>query len=137
VAEVSAVWAFIKAHWQLIVLALVVGIGYGYIKHQQAGFADALSKANAANAVEVSQINAARAQEEQQHQKELQDLQTQLGNIQQQYAEAQQALQAKQATEEVQIVKQYGNDTSGLAQLVAQKFGFVVVTTPSAPGGAQ
>jgi TolA-binding protein len=129
----ATVWGFVKAHWQVIVLCLVVGVGYGWLKHQQAGFAATLSKLNASHQTEVDQITRARADEETQHQHELQQLQTSLAQIQQQYTDAQAALAAKQTQEQQAIVKKYGDDAEGLAQLLGSKMGFTVVVPPVQP----
>lgn len=122
----TATWNFLKAHWQAILLVFVVVAGYGWIRHQSSLNAQAIAKLNTAHQVEIDTINKARQDETTQHQQELQQLQTSLDQLQQQYAQAQAALQVQQKQEQAQIVKQYGNDVSGLAQLAASKLGFTV-----------
>jgi murein L,D-transpeptidase YcbB/YkuD len=127
----TVIWNFVKAHWQAIVLVVAIGIGYGWYRHHVAADAAALVQLNAAHQVEIDTINKARADEQAQHQKEVQTLQQSLAQIQQQYDQAEAALQAQQTAEQTQIVKQYGNDANGLAQLLAGKLGFTVQTPPA------
>lgn len=122
----STVWSFVTKHWQAITLAAVIAVGYGWIRHQQSGFADTLSKLNASHQTEIDQVNKARADEQAQHQQELQNLQQSLAQIQQQYADAQAALAVQQTQEQQAIVKKYGSDVTGLAQLLGSKLNFTV-----------
>jgi uncharacterized protein YlxW (UPF0749 family) len=127
----TSVWNFVKAHWQAILLVVLIGVGYAWIRHEQSASVAAIAQLNAAHQQEMDAINKARSDEEAQHQQELQQYQTQLAQIQQQYAEAQAQLAQQQQVEQTQIVKKYGNDAKGLADLAASKFGFVVQVPPS------
>jgi uncharacterized protein YlxW (UPF0749 family) len=120
----GALWNFFASHWRAWVLATVVLVAYGAWKNRAANAA--IVALNAANQQEIAQINQARADEEAQHQQEVQQLQDSLNQIQQQYQAAQAQLAAQQAAEQKQIVKQYGNDPTGLANLLAGKMGFRV-----------
>lgn len=123
----TTVWDFIKQHWQALLLVGVIAVGYAWIRHEEAGFANTIASLNASHQTAIDKINADKAQEEQQHAQELQQLQSTLNTIQANYAAAQAQLQQQQTAEQKQIVKKYGNDADGLAQLLASKFGFVVV----------
>ena len=125
------VWTFIKAHWQAILLVGVIAVGYAWIRHEEAAFADTISNLNTSHQAEIDKINADKAQEEQQHAQELQQLQSTLSTIQANYNAAQAQLQQQQTTEQKQIVQQYGNDADGLATLLASKMGFIVVKPPA------
>jgi TolA-binding protein len=129
----TATWNFVKAHWQVVVLCLAVGVGWGWFKHQQASSAQAIAQLNVSHQVEIDQINRARDDEAKQHQQELQDLQTSLAQIQSDYVAAQAALQQKQTQETQAIIVKYGNDVSGLAELLASRMNFTVVTPPVQP----
>ena len=124
----TSVWDFIKQHWQAILLVMVVIGGYAWIRHQQAGFTQALQQVNAAHQVELDSILKAKSIEDTQHAQELQQLQQSLATIQTQYDLAQKQLQQNQKTEQQDIVKKYGNDADGLAKLMADKLGLVVVS---------
>jgi hypothetical protein len=126
----ASVWKFVTAHWQAIVLVVLVGAGYGWYKHQQSQSIKVIADLNAAHQVEVDTINRARQTEETQHQKELQDLQSNLAQIQQQYALQVAALAVQQTQEQQQIVQKYGSDAKGLADLTASRFGFTVQLPP-------
>jgi hypothetical protein len=123
----SIIWGFVQKNWQAILLVAVIAVGYGWIHHMQAGFADTLKQLNDAHQTEITQINTARAQEEQQHAVELKQLQDSIAKIQADYAEAQAALRVQQTVEQKAIVKKYGNDADGLANLLAGRMGFTVV----------
>jgi len=127
----TVIWNFVKAHWQVLVLGAVLGLGYAWYKQHVAADAAALAALNTAHQQEIDTINKARTDEENQHQQELQNLQSSLTQIQQQYDQAEAALQAQQTQEQTQIVKQYGNDATGLAQLMAGKMGFTVQVPPA------
>ena len=120
----GGLWSFVASHWRAWILATVALVAYGAWKNHTANAA--IVALNAANQQEVAQINAARAQEEAQHQQEVQQLQDSLAQIQTQYQQAQAQLAAQQAAEQKQIVKQYSNDPTGLANLLAGKLGFHV-----------
>jgi hypothetical protein len=124
------IWNFVKAHWQVMLLIVALGFGYGWLKHHEAQDAAAIAALNTAHQQEIDTINKARSDEEAQHQQELQTLQTNLAQIQQQYDAAEQALQAQQTQETNTIVQKYGNDAKGLADLTASKFGFTVQLPP-------
>lgn len=127
-AQPSRVWTFVKGHWRsLLWVATIVG---GLVLHlyEQRLSTQAIDALNAAHQAEITQVNKARADEEQQHQQELKQLQDAVAQAQADYAQAQQRLLDAQAQEQAQIVKKYGNDPNGLAQLLAGKLGFTVVT---------
>lgn len=123
----TAVWNFLKAHWQTILLVVVIVVGYGWIHHQQAGFAKAIADLNAAHQAEIDKINTARTKEEQEHAAELKQLQDSMAKIEADFAAAQAALDDQKNQERKDIVKKYGNDADGLAGLLADRLGFVVV----------
>jgi hypothetical protein len=122
----TTVWNFIKAHWQAIALVLVIAVGYGWIHHLQAGYVDTIKKLNDSHQVEIDKIKQDHVVEEQQHAAELKALQDSIAKIQADYVAAQAALQQQQTQEQKDIVKKYGNDADGLANLLAGKMGFVV-----------
>jgi chromosome segregation ATPase len=125
------IWDFLKKHWQAIVLAGAIVAGVSWLRHQQAGFAQAITDLNASHQAEIQKINEARAQEEREHAAQLKELQASIAKIQEDYAAAQEALKRQQADAAKQIVKKYGNDADGLAGLLADRLGFVVVKPPS------
>lgn len=127
----TTIWNFIKAHWQVIALVAVIAVGYGWIRHMNSANVAAIAQLNAAHQQEMDAITKARQDEETQHAQELQAYQQQLAQIQKEYADAQAQLAEQQTQEQTQIVKKYGNDAKGLADLTAAKFGFVVQTPPS------
>ena len=127
----TVVLNFLKSYWQLILLAAVVVVGYGWIAHQQASFAKTLAALNVAHQTEIEQVTAARSQEEKQHAQEMQELKDSIAKIQADYAAAQEQLRTRQLQDQRQIVKQYGNDADGLASLLADRMGFVVVKPSS------
>jgi len=120
----GTIWNFIVTHWQVLVLATVVVVGVNWWKNRNQ--AATIAALNAANQAEVTTINKALSDEQAAHAAEVQQLQTSLDQIQQQYVVAQQQLVAQEAQEQAQIVKQYGNDPTGLANLLAGKMGFKV-----------
>ena len=126
----TAIWNFTKSHWQTLVLVAAVAIGYAWYKHHVAADAALVAKLNAANQQEIDTINKARQDEQAQHQQELQTLQQSLAKIQQDYDRAQAELAAQQLQEQQQIVKKFGNDSKGLADLAASKLGFTVQLPP-------
>lgn len=126
----TTIWNFVKAHWQVIALVVLLGVGYAWIRHEQSASVAAIAQINAAHQQEMDTINKARQDEVTQHAQELQQYQAQIAQIQQQYADAQAQLAQQQTAEQTQIVKKYGNDAKGLADLTAAKFGFVVQVPP-------
>lgn len=127
----TTIWNFIKANWQMILLLVVIAVGYAWIRHQQAGFADTLKQLNDSHQVEIDKINKDHQIEDAEHAAELKTLQDSVAKIQADYVAAQAALAIQQTQEQQQIVKKYGNDADGLATLTASKFGFVVVKPPA------
>lgn len=127
----SSVWEFIKKHWQAIVLVLVLVVGYAWLRKQQSDFAHTLDELNKSHQVEIDKINQARAEEERQHAAQLKQLQDSIAKIEADYAAAQAALQAQQQQQAHEIIVKYGHDADGLAQLVSDRFGFVVVKPPT------
>ena len=127
----TIVWNFIKAHWQTLLLVVCLAVGYMWFRGNQAGWAKTVADLNAAHQVEIDKIAQDHKVEEQQHAQELQALQDQIAKIQADYAAAQAALAQQQTQEQQQIVKKYGNDADGLANLLAGKLGFVVVKPPT------
>lgn len=127
-----------KKHWRAILAAIilvmmttVIAVCYGWIRRQQAGFANTLADLNASHQIEIDQITKARADEKKQHEVELKQLQDNLSKIQADYAAAQITLAQQQTQEQRDIVKKYNNDADGLAQLLADRMGFVVVKSQS------
>lgn len=123
----AAVWNFVKAHWGVVALGVLLLVGYFWFQHQQALNAQMLAQLNTSHQQALDQINKARADEATQHQQELQQYQAQLQKIQEQFALAEEELQKAQNQEQQQIVQKYGNDAGSLAQLLAGKEGFTVV----------
>jgi len=123
----TATWNWVKSHWQVILLAVVLIGGAMWIKHQQATFADTLSKLDQTHQEELQKITLARALEEAEHAKQVKEMQEAIAKIQSDYAESQTKLAQKQRQEQVEIVKKFGNDAEGLANLLAQQQGFTVV----------
>ena len=127
----TVIWNFVKKYWQVFALLTIVAVGYGWIRHQQATYADTLAQLNASHQAEIDQITQAKQLEEQQHLAEVKQLQDSINKINQDYAQAQADLAAKQAQTQQDIVKKYGNDAAGLAKLLADSEGFVVVNSAS------
>ena len=125
------IWDFFKKHWQAILLVVIVVGGYAWIRSQQSTFATTLQQIDASHQVEIDQINKARADEKAQHEAQLEHLQQSLERIQQDYVQAQAAIIAAQTVQQKQIVQKFGNDSVGLANLLAEKFNFVVVLPPT------
>jgi TolA-binding protein len=129
---VTPVLAFLKKYWQTILLVLVIVFAGFWVKHVQANFAKALTDLNNSHQTEINQINDARAQETKEREEQIKQLQASIDKIQTDYAAAQAAAKVKQAEDAKQIVKKYGNDADGLANLLADKLGFTVVK-PASP----
>ena len=127
----SYAWGCIKKHWQLIVLLGVILLGTCWLRRQQASFAQAIADLNSSHQLEIQQINEARAQEAREHATQLKELQASITKIQEDYIAAEAELKRQQATFAKQIVKKYGNDADGLANLLADRLGFVVVKPPA------
>lgn len=123
----TATWNWVKSHWQVILLAAVLIGGAMWIKRQQASFADTLSKLDQTHQEELQKITLARALEEAEHAKQVKEMQESIAKIQSDYAESQAKLAQKQRQEQVEIVKKFGNDAEGLANLLAQQQGFTVI----------
>lgn len=126
-SPLTSAWNFLKAHWQAILLVLVIAASAAWIKHQQSMFADTITQLNQTHQAEIDKINQARVAEDQQHQQELKQLQDSIQKIQANYVAAQAQLAQQQTQEQSDIVKKYGNDADGLANLLAQKQGFIIV----------
>jgi len=126
-AVFTKIWEFIKKYWQIILLVCVVGGGYAWVRHQQSVSAALAAQLDVSHQQEIAEINKARAIEVQQHAEQLKKLQDSIAAIQAQYVQAQAQIDAQQAAQVTQIVKKYGNDAAGLTQLLADKFGFIVV----------
>ena len=122
---------FAKKNWKAILLVVVVVVGVSWIRRQQADFAKAFADLNAAHQVELDKINQARAQESREHAEQLKVLQDSIAKIQADYAAAQEALRKSQQKRAGEIVKQYGHDADGLAKVLADSMGFVVVKPPT------
>jgi len=127
----SSIWEFVKKHWQAILLVLVITVGYAWIRNQQSHWAETVRKLNESHQIEIDKINQARLQEEKEHAQELKVLQESLAKIEQDYQAAQKALDERTKQHQTEIVKKYGNDMKGLAELAADRFGFVVVSQPT------
>lgn len=123
----TVTWNFLKSHWQAILLVFVIIGGVVWIKHQQSVFVDTFIQLNQSHQVEIDKINQARALESQQHAQELKQLQDSIHKIEESYAAAQAQLKQQQSQQQADIVKKYGNDADGLANLLSQKQGFTVV----------
>jgi TolA-binding protein len=136
-ATLTVIWNFLKAHWQTILLVVVLAVGFAWVKRQNSLNAAAIAQLNQSHQQEIDTINKARQDEETQHQQELQQYQQQLAQIQQEYAAAQAQLQQQQTQEQNNIVQKYHNDAAGLADLTASKFGFVVQVPPDTTGGSK
>jgi uncharacterized membrane protein (DUF106 family) len=126
----SATWNWVKSHWQVILLAAVLIGGAIWVKRQQAAFADTLSKLDQTHQEEIQKITAARELEVAEHAKQVKEMQESITKVQSDYAESQAKLAQRQRLEQVEIVKKFGNDADGLANLLAQQQGFTVVKPP-------
>jgi GTP-binding protein EngB required for normal cell division len=127
----NSAWEFIKKHWQTIALVVVVVACYAWIHRQKLNFARTLEDLNRSHQVEIDKINQALADEERQHAAELKQLKDSLAKIEADYELAQSQLVKQQRQEAHDISVKYGHDADGLAQLVADRMGFVVVKPPS------
>src|ERR1019366_6180287 len=100
----SSIWGFIKAHWEGILLVIVLLGGFAWYKHMAAGQAATVMQLNAAHQAEIDKFNADKIIEDQQHAQEMQQLQATLDTIQTNYVAAQAKLQQQQSEEQLQIV---------------------------------
>lgn len=121
------IWSFIKSNWQALALVVILAVGAAWLQRQQADFTKTITELNSSHQVEIEKINKARLQEAKEHEVQLKQLQDSINKIQADYASAQDALRKQQAADTRQIVKKYGNDADGLATLLAERLGFVVV----------
>jgi len=124
---VTQAWTFVKGHWQSIALVVLVALGWSWYRSREAQTADVVRQLNESHQAEIDAVNKARADEEAEHAKELQDLRTSLDRINESYDAARKQLDARTVEARQDIVKRFGNDTAGLAQLVASRYGFAVV----------
>lgn len=123
----SAVWNFIKSNWQLILLIFVLIGAVVVFKQQQANFADSIEQLNRSHQTEIDKISAARELEVVEHAKQLKQLQDSISKIESDYVAAKANVTQRQTQQQIEIVKKYGDDADGLANLLAQKQGFLVI----------
>jgi len=114
--------AFIKAHLSTILLVLVICCALGALQHQRSNFANDVKKLNDSHQTEIDQITHNKAIEEQQHADEVKELHDSLAKIQSNFADVSAQVVVHQSQEQSAIVKKYGNDMDGLADLTASKF---------------
>lgn len=120
-------WAYVKKYWSYVALVLAVIFGYLLFRREQVDFADQLKKIQDAHDEELKKIQDARAQEEKQHEENEKKLQSALDAVQKQYDDAKKDLDAKKKKEIEDLVKQYGNDPTALAQKLSEATGFTIV----------
>jgi len=120
------IWNFIKAHGSTILLVVVLVVGYGMFRRNDAGWAATVSKLNASHQQEISKIIDDKKVEEEEHAAEVKTLHDTLDKVQKAYDDATTAVVHQETVEEHAIVKKYTNDNVGLAELVADKFGLAV-----------
>ena len=123
----TVIWNFVKAHASTILLVIALVVGYGLFRHNNAKWADTLTKVNAAHQQEIATVAKDRQVEEEEHAAEVKTLTDTLDKVQKAYNAATTAVVHQETVEEHAIVVKYSNDNEGLAQLVAEKFGLTVV----------
>ena len=122
-----AIWNFVKKHASTILLAVALVVGYGFYRHSQTSWADTVAKLDTSHQVALDQVAKDRQLEEEEHATEVKTLHETLDKVQKAYDAATTAVVHNETVEEHAIVKKYAADNGGLAQLVAEKFGLVVV----------
>lgn len=125
--KLKIAWTYIKKYWSYAALALAVVFGFLLFNKEKVDFSEQLKQIQDAHDAELKQIQAARAQEEQQHDANVKQLQDSLDAVQQHYDLAKKDLDDKKKQEIVDLVKQYGDDPTALAQKLSAATGFVIV----------
>ena len=121
------VWTFLRTHWQLVVLALVVGATYFEVQKFKRSAMNQVMTIEHDKDEEIKNINSIREQERKQHEENLKTLRRELDEVKLQYEQQQQVINAKQKTETKQIVQQSGGNPSILAQQLAEAIGLQVL----------
>jgi len=127
----TSILGFIRVNWQAILLIVVVICGYAWLRHRQNDATAVLVKLDASHQLEIDTITKARADENEKHAAQVQLLNTSLEQIQDDYARKIAAISSTQVAQQKLIVKKYDNDVVGLANVLADKLGFVVVIVPT------
>lgn len=120
-------WAYVKKYWSYAALVLAIIFGYLLFHKEQLDFADELKKIQDAHDAEIKKIQDARAAEEKQHEENEKKLQLALDAVQRQYDSAKKDLDDKKKKEIEDLVKQYGDDPTALAQKLSEATGFTIV----------
>ena len=126
----SKIWAFIKKHWQLILLVIIVIAGAYAYRRREVDFIDDYRKIQDAHAQEIRKIQAAQDEERHRLEENQKHLQAALDAVKKQYDEAQKELDDRKKKEVDQIVHDYGNNPDELAKKLAEVGGFAVVIPP-------
>ena len=121
------IWTYIKKYWSYAALVLAVVFGYFLFHKEQVDFSAELKKIQDAHDAEIKQIQDARAQEQKEHEANVKKLQDTLDAVQKQYDAAQKDLDDKKKQEIIDLIKQYGDDPSALAQKLSDATGLTVV----------
>lgn len=121
---------FFKKYWQIMLLVVVVVVGYWYIREQDANWGRVVDALNDSHQIEVETINKAREDEAKQHAEQLKAWQESVAQIKADYARVLEDLEKEKSVRRHEIVQKYGNDAEGLANLMAENFGFVVKSSP-------
>lgn len=122
----TKVGEFLKKNWLAVVLVVGIVFAAFWMRNQQADYAQAIKDLNDSHQVEIRKINEARAQEAKEHEEQLRQLQENVARIEADYKQALVDLQKERAARKNEIVRKYGNDADGLANLLAGEFGFTV-----------
>ena len=117
---------FLKKYWAVLLLIVVVVVGFAWIRQQQADWAGLVDNLTDSHHAEIERINKAREEEARQHAEQLLRLKEEIAKIELEYSQAVEELQKEREKRQKEIVKKYGNDTEGLANLLADNFGLIV-----------
>jgi len=126
-ATLQIMWSFVKKYWQVMLLGLSVLATVVLFKKQQSDFANELKKINDAHQAEVDAINKARQEEIDQHNRDEKVLKDALAAAQKEYDAASKSLDEQKKKEIEQLVKQYSNDPTQLAQKLSDATGFKII----------
>jgi flagellar motility protein MotE (MotC chaperone) len=120
-------WKFTKKYWQTILLVVACTCAYNMIQKSREGVAETLHKMQEAHEEELAKVNSIREEERRQHEANLAQLQASLEAEKKVYEEKKQVFEEKRNTEIVNLVKQYGDDPSALAQKLSDVTGFQII----------
>lgn len=117
---------FVKRNWQVILLVVALVIGYMWLRNRDSEWARLVDNLNNNHYAEIDKINKLREEEAKQHAEQVRILQESLAKIEANYKKAVEDLEKEKTSRQKEIVRKYGNDANGLADLMADSYGFIV-----------